>query len=226
MSDADSMGPPSQPLGEVVAATRMPATPAMPAPPGPAAPQRSAAAIARIGTVLARTGPVILYQMNRIGRAGAAGATILLFAVIFVFSAVLPQRQQLLDLDQQIRQAHHLSNTADTPPVRLNRFMNTLPKRSELPNVLGKVFALAGAAGVTLDHGRYELAPTRAGHLAQYRMTFPIKGRYPDIRKFIDSVLTTVPSAALEGLRIERKAVGEDTVAADLRFSVFVRNDI
>ena len=225
MSDADSIGPQSQTLGAVVAASRMPAAPEVATPSTAIGPNRSGAAAARIGLALARTGPMIVYQINRIGRAGAAGATILLFAVIFLFSAVLPQRKQLADLDQQIRQAHHMNSAADTAPVKLNRFMNSLPKRSELPTILGKVFALAGAAGVTLDHGRYELSPTRAGHLAQYRMTFPIKGHYPEIRKFIDSVMTTVPSAALEGLRIERKAVGEETVAADLRFSIFVRND-
>jgi Tfp pilus assembly protein PilO len=103
--------------------------------------------------------------------------------------------------------------------------MGSLPNRSELPVIVGKVFTLAGAAQVTLDRGKYEVAPLRSGQLAQYRMTFPVKGSYPNIREFIDSVLATVPSAALEGMRVERKSVGEESVSADLRFAIFVRNN-
>ncbi len=179
----------------------------------------------RLGTALTRSGPMLVYQMNRIGRTGAAGAAMLLFAVIFFFSALLPQRQQLMALEHQIQLAHRPGGLAETAPVRLSRFMSSLPRRSELPTVVGQVFTLAATANVTLDRGRYELSPVRGGNLAQYRMTFPIKGHYPDIRQFIDSVLTAIPSAAVEGMRIERKAVGDDNVAADLRFSVFVRND-
>jgi Tfp pilus assembly protein PilO len=148
----------------------------------------------------------------------------MLFAVVFLVSAMLPQQHDLSELERQLQAAHQPGNGRDAAPVRLSRFMNTLPRRSELPSIVGQVFKLAAAAQVTLDRGRYELSPMRAGNLAQYRMTFPIKGRYPDIRLFIDSVMTTVPSAALEGLRVERKAVGEETVSADLRLAVFVRN--
>ena len=78
---------------------------------------------------------------------------------------------------------------------------------------------------VVLEQGRYELTPLHSGHLARYRMSFPIKGSYPDIRRFIDATLSTIPAAALEGLRIERKNVGDAGVSADLRFSIFVRNE-
>ena len=63
-----------------------------------------------------------------------------------------------------------------------------------------------------------------SGHLARYRMTFPIKGHYPAIRHFVDATLLAVPSAAVEGLRIERKSAGDDSVEVELGFSVFVRN--
>jgi hypothetical protein len=176
-------------------------------------------------TALARSGPMLVYQFNRLGRTGTAGAAMILFAVIFVFSGLLPQQRELDDLQSRLRQARTSGPANEPPPVRLNRFMGSLPKRSELPKIAGQVFTLAGAAQVSLERGKYELQPTRSGQLAQYRMTFPIKGSYPNIRQFIDSVLAAVPSAALEGLRVERKAVGDEAVSADLRFAVFVRND-
>ena len=148
----------------------------------------------------------------------------ILFVVVLVFSSILPQRRELAALDQQIRAAAHAPSAIESAPLRLNRFMDSLPARDQLPSMIGRVFTLAGAAGVTLERGRYELIPLRNGNLAQFRMAFPVRGNYPDIRRLIDSVLVAMPAASLEALRIERKGVGETSVSADLRFIIVVRN--
>ncbi len=177
-----------------------------------------------MGIALTRVVPMIVYRMNRVGRSGMAGSALLLFAAVFFFSAVLPQLRQISALRGEILQAQQHAGTDATPHVRLNRFLDNLPKRSALPQIAAQIFSLATAAGVTLDRGRYELTPMHSGHLARYRMTFPIKGHYPAIRHFVDATLSAVPSAAVEGLRIERKTAGDDSVEVELGFSVFVRN--
>jgi hypothetical protein len=201
------------------------APPPTPAAPAPATRGRQAQLKQLVRSVTARAVPVLLYQMNRVGRSGMAGSALILFAAVFFCAAVLPQYGQISALRTEILQAQTQAGPDASPHVRLNRFLDNLPKRSELPAIAGKIFSLAVVAGVTLDRGRYELAPLHSGHVARYRMTFPIKGRYPAIRHFIDATLLTVPSAALEGLRIERKSVGDDNVEAELGFSVFVRNE-
>jgi hypothetical protein len=198
------------------------APPALPAPSVPAA----QAPVKKImGIAVTRALPMVVYQMNRVGRSGLAGAALILSAGVFFFSAVLPQYARISALRGEILQAQHNVGSDATPHVRMNRFVDNLPRRSALPQIAGEIFKLAAAAGVTLDRGRYELAPLHSGHLARYRMTFPIKGRYPAIRHFIDTTLTAVPSAAVEGLRIERKTAGDDSVEAELGFTVFVRNE-
>jgi hypothetical protein len=172
-----------------------------------------------------RSVPMLSYQLNRLGRGGVAGAGLILFSAIFLFAAVLPQHQQILSLRGEIREAQLAGTTDQSPRVRLGRFMEKLPKRSELPAIAGQIFKLAAASGVVLDQGRYELAPLHSGHVARYRMSFPIKGPYPNIRRFIDSTLSTIPAASVDGMRIERKTAGDANVDADLRFSIFVRNE-
>ena len=189
------------------------------------APARFGAITSAARTALVRTGPMLMYRLNRLGHTGTAGAGLILFAMVFLMSGVLPQQRELSELQSQIQAARKAGPASEPAPVRLNRFMGSLPNRSELPVIVGKVFTLAGAAQVTLDRGKYEVAPMRSGQLAQYPTTFPVKGSYPNIRQFIDSVLMTVPSAALEGMRVERKSVGEESVSADLRFAIFVRNN-
>jgi hypothetical protein len=199
--------------------------PAPPALPAPAMPAARVPVKKIMGVALTRALPMAVYQMNRVGRSGLAGAALILSAGVFFFSAMLPQYARISALRGEILQAQHSAGTDATPHVRLNRFVENLPRRSALPQIAGEIFKLATAAGVTLDRGRYELTPLHSGHLARYRMTFPIKGRYPAIRHFIDSTLTSVPSAAVEDLRIERKTAGDDSVEAELGFTVFVRNE-
>lgn len=179
----------------------------------------------RVRTAALRSVPMFMYQLNRLGRSGVAGAGLVLIAAIFVFTAVVPQYRQIASLREELREAQHAGKADQSAPVRLGRFMEKLPKRSELPAIAGQIFKLAALAGVTLDQGRYELTPMHSGQLARYRMSFPIKGPYPKIRQFIDATLNAIPAAGVDGMRIERKTAGDANVDADLRFSIFVRNE-
>lgn len=207
----------------VASAHAMPAQ-ATAAAPMPLPARRAASLPRRVSVALRNAGPLLQYRMNRIGHAGLAGFAMILFVLVLLFSVILPQQRQLTSLTQQIQSAGHAPGGVESAPLRLNHFMDSLPSRDQLPGIIGRVFTLAGTAGVTLERGRYELIALRGGHLAQFRMAFPVKGNYPDIRKLIDSVLVAVPSATLDGLRIERKGVAENTVSADLRFVVVVRD--
>ena len=93
-----------------------------------------------------------------------------------------------------------------------------------MPKVIGQVYAEAKAVGVPLDSGRYLYTPAKGGEIARYELEFPVKASYPDIRSFIDHTLAAVPAAALGKLRIERKAVGDGVVTADIEFLVFLRS--
>ena len=72
--------------------------------------------------------------------------------------------------------------------------------------------------------GRYEFTPAKSGQIARYRLAFPVRGSYPQLRRFIDGTLGAVPAVGLEGLRLERASVDEEVLDADLRFEVIVRN--
>jgi len=100
-----------------------------------------------------------------------------------------------------------------------------LPPRSEAPEIVAKILEEARASGVELPRGQYEYLPARDGVAARYRMTFPVHATYPQLREFMDRTLVALPAVAVEGMRIERKAVGEPGVDAELRLSAFVRSE-
>jgi len=179
-------------------------------PANPMAPPRRAAVPARLQAAGAQLVAQAQYRITRLGVVGQAGLAALATAAVLALSAVLPAR------------ARH-SPAAASAAAGTPQLLATLPTRTQMPAVIGQVFTEAKGAGVSLDTGHYVYTAAKGGTVAHYELEFPVKGNYADIRKFIDRTLAAVPSAALAKLRLERKAVGDGVVAANVVFVVFVR---
>jgi hypothetical protein len=183
-----------------------------------------ATALGRLQDAAVQLVPRAHYWITRVGVAGQAGLAALTAAVIIGVSTLLPAHHALESLTADLARAQHLPGG---PSLELSvpRLIASLPTRAQVPAVLGAVYEQAKAAGVALEKGRYTYTPPNAKALGRYDLEFPVKAGYPQIRTFIDRTLTAVPAAALTRLRVERKAVGDTAVNADVGFAVFVRNE-
>jgi hypothetical protein len=181
-------------------------------------------ALARAQAGATQLGPQLQYQIARLGPAGQVGLAGLVAALVFAASALLPARHALDALSANIAGAQHPS-AAVSADQAAPRLVESLPTRTQIPAVIGLIYAKAKEAGVPLDTGHYVYSPPKAGALARYDVDFPVKAGYPDIRNFINRTLTAVPSAALAKLHVERKTVGDQVVSADIGFVVFVRSE-
>jgi hypothetical protein len=189
----------------------------------------AARAVLQIG--LSRVGaanivPYVSRQLQRAGRTGTAGIGLLAFALAFFFGANSPLKSQLTQLQSGVEQARQTRAEARAAPAPgVESFVSSLPARAELPLLTEKVVAAASAAGIALERGTYSLAPTRTGRLVRVRITFPVHARYPDIRRFVDTTLATIPGAAVDGLRLERKDIAAAEIDAEIRFALYLRDN-
>jgi len=172
--------------------------------------------------------PFLSRQVQTVGSTGAAGVALLVFAAAFFFGANAPLRTELGELQSTVDagRAERAEAQAMSPAEvqgSLPAFIEHLPARSELPSITDQIVAQATAAGLTLERGTYDFTVMHSGRLVRARMAFPVHGRYPDIRRFIDATLAAVPGAGIDGLRFERKDVGSAEVDADIRFAIYVR---
>ena len=164
-----------------------------------------------------------LYQARRLGAATLAGIAAVVLAVTLFIANNLPQGSAVAALKSQLA---HLAPAAKGALAPLSgSALAALPPRGEAPEIVAKILEEARAVGVELPRGQYEFVPARDGVAARYRMTFPVHATYPQLREFMDRTLVALPAVAVEGMRIERKAVGEEAVDAELRFSAYVRSD-
>jgi hypothetical protein len=185
--------------------------------------------VARARPLVARTAEAVTLwvpyagrRLTQVGRLGAIGWALLACSVALTVAFVIPQRHEAEALRQQLSSTHAGSGNAHRSQ-EVSQFVAQLPLRSDLPRILAQMIEQSGRAGVQLESGRYEQV-NETGGIARFRFSFPVKGSYSSISKFINGTLATIPAAGVDALRIERKSITEATVDADLRFIIFVRS--
>ncbi|MCP5093130.1 MAG: type 4a pilus biogenesis protein PilO [Gammaproteobacteria bacterium] len=172
--------------------------------------------------------PYISYGAKRLGKTGIIGVSLLFFSAIAFVSGNLPLRQQLaaqaveLDSARTLAVDRRSGALADTPQQQAARFIESLPTEHDVPDIMTGIVTIAATAGIELERGSYELTPADSGAISRYQMSLPVTGSYPEVRKFVENVLATVPAITLENMRIERDVVSNRIIAADLKFSILL----
>lgn len=168
--------------------------------------------------------PQLQYRITRLGMAGQTGMAALAAAAVVAVSVLVPGQHALQRLSAELARAPQ-PTTAPEEEQAAPRLLASLPTRAQMPGVIGQIYAQATAAGVALDTGRYRYVPAKRGAIDSYELEFPVKAAYPAIRTFIDGTLTALPAVALDKLRLERKAVGDQVVSAEVGFVLYLRRE-
>jgi len=172
--------------------------------------------------------PYLSYAAQRLGHLGVVGLSLCVFSLIAFTSGNLALHQQVSDQAANLVVAREaVANNAmrdsdPSPAAAAGRFVDSLPGRNEVPQIMGSVVAVAATAGIELERGSYEYVSSGDGAIARYRMSLPVNGSYPQVRQFIENLLATVPAIALDNMRIERDNISDQVIAADLRFTVLL----
>ncbi len=181
--------------------------------------------VRRIGSLASNVWlPRLKWRIERMGRPGSAGLILLGASVVFFFSTHLPLADEVTRLrsdllDAQTRVVKEPRSMASEPA----KVLGDLPARIKMPQVLGTILKQAADAQLGIDTAKYEISTTKVGGLVRYRLSFPIDGPYPSVRRFIDSTLAALPALAIDDLSITRKAISDDNVEAQVRMTIFTR---
>ena len=169
--------------------------------------------------------PRVVWSVARTGRPGLVGLALLVASGVFFASTQLPVENEVATLQQQLASARRHQAAAPRAEVSdVARALQHLPQRAEMPALLGVLLKQADAAHLTLDTGKYETSASKSGDIVRYKVAFPVTGPYPQVREFIDATLAALPAVAISDLSIERKAIGDGAVEAQIRLTVFTRS--
>jgi Tfp pilus assembly protein PilO len=142
---------------------------------------------------------------------------------------VIPASREIERLDRRIAVATAQARSDKAGEGRplsageqLAQFYAAFPKGTTVPDWLGKLNALAVKQGLSLDVGNYSLVRNQSARLDQFRITLPIKGTYPQVRKFIAAALASAPALSLESVTFKRDKVSDDRIDARVDFLLFL----
>lgn len=159
---------------------------------------------------------------------GLAGLALLVFAVSFALLGIEPARERLAKLtgeqttlSTQLR-ARGPQERPATVRSQLSNFYAFFPLTDGVPELLRKIQQAAQRHHLTLDKGEYKLAREQDFPVVRYQVTLPMVGEYTEVRGFVNSVLDTVPAAAVDELVLKREDIGEEQLEARVRFSLFL----
>ena len=171
----------------------------------------------------------LVYHFLRLAWPGWLGTALLLAAIAYAVGVTVPTGREIDQTQRRIgeAQARLQAERSGAPrPLtsgeQLARFYENFPKGSTVPDWLGKLNAIAVKQGLSLDVGNYSLVRNQSSRLDRFRITLPIKGTYPQVRKFIATALATAPALALESVSFKRDKVGDDRVEASVDFLLFL----
>jgi hypothetical protein len=171
----------------------------------------------------------ISYRLGRLSWPGWLGLALLLAAAAYVVAVVLPAARESERLDRRIAAAAAQTQADQAGQGRplstseqLAQFYETFPKGTTVPDWLGKLNGIAVKQNLSLDVGNYSLVRNQSARLDQFRITLPIKGSYPQVRKFIATALATAPALSLESVAFKRDKVGDERIDARVDFLLFL----
>jgi hypothetical protein len=162
---------------------------------------------------------------EELGTPGVLGIGVLLFCALFYVSGVRPLERELQAqqaVAERLKTRTPLRLVSRDRGEDLRRFHALFPTIDQLPGELDRVYAIARAANLQVQQGEYRLDARGAG-LVAYRVTFPIRGTYGQLRQFVDATLKDMSTVSLDTLRFERKKAGDTQLEAQVRLTLHFR---
>ncbi len=170
-----------------------------------------------------------LRSARRLGHVGMAAAILLLVAVGAAASLpLLLERERAATRSLSIAQrlgAVHVPAAAPIPTQAqlLHTFVGGFPPLEQNASDIAEVFASAELHHVALPKGEYKFEGDPASAIVSYSATFPLRGDYQNLKDFCADVLSALPHAAIDELRISRDNAGNPSLDAVVRFTFFYR---
>jgi Tfp pilus assembly protein PilO len=176
---------------------------------------------------------LLAYALRRIGPPGWLGCLALLAAALYLVFGTLPTLDRLDQLAARTAAAKArlaeggaaTGAAALSPAQRLAAFYREFPAGAKIPDVLARLHDIAEAQKLELEIGEYSLAKAQSGRLDQFRISFPVKGPYPQVRRFAADALAALPALSLESFSLRRDKVAEGSVDGRIVFLLFLERD-
>lgn len=159
--------------------------------------------------------------------AGGLALAIAVFGVGFYFASVQPAQIAVARLHTEVDELRVASPDSRPSPAMLQPerqladFYQRLPTPTQSPEVLRRLYRNAQNAGLSLQRGDYRPRREAGSAVLRYQIELPLRGAYPNVRRFLERSLREEPGLALDGIGFRKDDSG--ILETQLRLTLFVR---
>lgn len=105
----------------------------------------------------------------------------------------------------------------------IETFEKRLPDDRGLIKVVDGVFSVARKNGLDIPAGDYSPSTVTRTGISRYTISFPVEGRYREIKKFIYDLETMPQAVVIEEIAFSRSRVKRGTIGLTIRLSAYFR---
>jgi hypothetical protein len=173
---------------------------------------------------------ILREHVQRAGLPGLAGAALLALVLAYGVFGLLPDWQSLDTLRQNSHKANafleQVANGTATLPVvpsqQLDEFHKGLPTQLDATTVIDRIYAMASQEKINLARGEYALGIDPKTQLARYQILLPVRGNYPQLRRFLHALLTQLPAVVVEDVDFQRKRIADTELSGRIRMTLYL----
>lgn len=173
---------------------------------------------------------IVHEYLQGLGVPGLAGAAMLLLALGYGLLGLMPHWQSLQQLSVQTQEAReYLARVEEgsiaapvVPQRQLDDFRSKLPAQPQATVAIDRIYALAAQERITLARGEYSLGVDPKTHLARYQILLPVRGSYPQLRRFLHALLGQLPAVVVEDVEFQRKKIADTDLTGRIRLTLYL----
>jgi type VI protein secretion system component VasK len=179
---------------------------------------------------------IMLLRANPLVLAAGILALVMAGALTWTLHAVWTMERAQAARDAQARQKAQVATVLAPPaapapvpapaqvPDNLDAYYGALGARGSAEQQVKTLFGLAAKSGLVLRQGEYKPGYDRNARVYTYQVNLPVKGSYAAIWQFAMAALRTIPFASLDEITFRRDAIGDATVDARLKLTLYLRD--
>ncbi|GAB3473742.1 GspMb/PilO family protein [Azotobacter salinestris] len=173
---------------------------------------------------------ILRERLRRLGWPGAVGAALLVLATAHGLLGLWPAWQEREALagrivearERQVRIERGVELPPQGPGQQLADFHRQLPAQPAATATIDRIYAAARAENLSLARGEYSLGIDPKTRLARYRILLPVRAGYPQLRRFLHSLLAEVPALVLEDVEFKRKEIHQTELDGRIRMTLYL----
>ncbi|RMF47943.1 MAG: hypothetical protein D6751_01435 [Deltaproteobacteria bacterium] len=140
------------------------------------------------------------------------------------------RERQFIELQDRVRQARRVETASHSPREAfsqgqkdLRRFLDRVPDRKRLSDLIGELYTIARQAGLNIRAVNYQPRLLPEQGLVEYGLSFTVAGDYRQVKEFIHLIEKSDRMVVVDQLNLDRGSREEGAVRLGIRMTTYFR---